>query len=81
MSEVPLDLARMIQLPSYLKLQTGSRIYSMVVSLNLSIRVFTAHLSGVRKHYEPRCDKTGIQGFQPDPPQTRLYNHTMWLET
>ena len=30
--------------------------------------------------FEPRCEKTGLRGFQPGPTQTRLYNHTRWLE-
>ena len=29
---------------------------------------------------EPRCEKTGLQGFRPGPTQTRLYDHTRWLE-
>ena len=31
--------------------------------------------------YEPRCEKTGLQGFRPGPTQTGLYNHRRWLET
>ena len=61
MSEVPLDLARMIHLPSDLKWQNGSRIYSLVEPISLSIKVFTAHLSGVRKYiFEPGHEKTNI---------------------
>ena len=30
--------------------------------------------------YEPRCEKTGLRDFRPDQTQTRLYNHTRWLE-
>ena len=29
---------------------------------------------------EARCEKTGLLGFRPGPTQTRLYNHTRWLE-
>ena len=29
---------------------------------------------------EPRCEKTGLRGFRPGLTQTRLYNHTRWLE-
>ena len=29
--------------------------------------------------YEPRCEKTGLQGFRPGPIQTRLCNHRRWL--
>ena len=32
---------------------------------------------------EPRCEKTGLrglQGFRPGLTQTRLHNHTRWLE-
>ena len=25
--------------------------------------------------FEPRCEKTGLLGFQPGPTQTRLCNH------
>ena len=30
--------------------------------------------------YEPRCEKTGLQGFRLGPTQAGLYNHTRWLE-
>ena len=30
--------------------------------------------------YEPRSEKTVLRGFRPGPTQTRLYNHTRWLE-
>ena len=30
---------------------------------------------------EPRSEKTGLRGFRPGPTQTRLYNHTRWVET
>ena len=30
--------------------------------------------------YEPRCEKTGLQGFRPGPKQTGLYSHRRWLE-
>ena len=29
---------------------------------------------------EPRCEKTGLRGFRPGQIQTRLYNHSRWLE-
>ena len=29
---------------------------------------------------EPRCEKTGLQGFRPGPTQTGLYSHRRWLE-
>ena len=29
---------------------------------------------------EPRCEKTGLRGFRPGPTQTRLYNHSRWLQ-
>ena len=29
---------------------------------------------------EPRCEKTGLRGFQLGPTQTGLYNHRRWLE-
>ena len=29
---------------------------------------------------EPRCEKTGIRGFLPDPTQTGLYSYRRWLE-
>ena len=31
--------------------------------------------------YELRCEKTCPRGFRPGPTQTRLLNHTRWLET
>ena len=30
--------------------------------------------------YEPRCEKTGLQGFRPGSTQTRLYSYRRWLE-
>ena len=30
--------------------------------------------------YEPCCEKTSLRGFRPGPTQTRLYNHSRWLE-
>ena len=36
-------------------------------------------LTSIRQN-EPRCEKTGLRGFRPGPTQTRLYNHTRWLE-
>ena len=29
---------------------------------------------------EPRCEKTGLRDFRLGPTQTRLYNHTRFLE-
>ena len=29
---------------------------------------------------EPRCEKTGLQGFRPGPTQTRLYYHSRLIE-
>ena len=26
------------------------------------------------------CGKSGLRGFRPGPTQTRLYDHTIWLE-
>ena len=28
----------------------------------------------------PCCEKIGLRGLRPGPTQTRLYNHTRWLE-
>ena len=30
--------------------------------------------------YEPRFEKTGLQGFRPGPTQTRLHRNRKWLE-
>ena len=35
----------------------------------------TQHLSIYISLYEPRCEKTGLRGFQPGPTQTSLYSH------
>ena len=32
------------------------------------------------KLYEPRSEKTGLQGFRPGPTQTGLYSHRICLE-
>ena len=29
---------------------------------------------------EPHSEKTGLRGFRPGPTQTRLYDHSRWLE-
>ena len=29
--------------------------------------------------YEPRCEKTGLQGLRPGPTQSGLYSHRRWL--
>ena len=49
------------------------------LSLNFSVK---SKVSGcpIIKELEPRCEKTGLRGFLPGPTQTRLYNHTRWLE-
>ena len=31
------------------------------------------------RSYEPRCEKTGLRGFQPGSTQTGLCSHTRWL--
>ena len=42
---------------------------------------YTVHLSRcVLVINEPRCEKTGLWGFQPGPTQTELYSHRRWLE-
>ena len=35
---------------------------------------------GVYNKNEPRCEKTGLRGFRPDPTQTGLYSHIRWIE-
>ena len=30
--------------------------------------------------YEPRCEKTGLQGFPPGPTTIGLYSHRIWLD-
>ena len=30
--------------------------------------------------FEPRSEKTGLQGFRPGPTQTGLYSYRRWLE-
>ena len=39
-----------------------------------------AQLTGLVFLYEPRHDKTGLQGFRPGSTQTRLYSHRRSLE-
>ena len=38
------------------------------------------HLSENLGFYEPRCEKTSLQGFRPGPTQIGLYCHRRWLE-
>ena len=33
-----------------------------------------------QRENQPRCEKTGLRGFRPDPTQTGLYSHRRWLE-
>ena len=45
---------------------------------------YTMPSADVAKHpsiNEPRCEKTGLQGFRPGPTQIGLYNHRIWLES
>ena len=46
------------------------------------IRKFTGIISitCLLVKFEPRHEKTGIQGFRPGLTQTGLYNHRGWLE-
>ena len=37
-------------------------------------------LANHRHTYEPRCEKSGLQGFRSGPTQTGLYCHRRWLE-
>ena len=38
-------------------------------------------ISNFRRTDEPRCVKTGLQGFRPGLTQTGLYSHRRWLES
>ena len=47
----------------------------------LMTKLFILHLSYHAQHFdEPRCEKTGLRGFRPDPTETGLYSHRRWLE-
>ena len=41
----------------------------------LSYKVSEGSLFWAPRSVEPRCEKTGLQGFRPDPTQTGLRNH------
>ena len=38
------------------------------------------HRKNIQPVFEPRCEKTGLRGFQPNPTQTELYSHRRWLK-
>ena len=44
------------------------------------LRELQAQFGSFTIKFEPRSEKTGLQGFRPGPTQTRLYSHRRWLE-
>ena len=58
-------------------------IFTAVKNLSILHRrdiVIPGHKIQAPRLYEPRCEKNGLRGFRLGPTQTRLYNHTRWLE-
>ena len=51
--------------------------YNVVKTLRDQV---THHYVSTPIQYEPRSEKAGLRDFRPGPTQTRLYNHTRWLE-
>ena len=56
-------------------------------SLTLHLYLISAKCNNVTQYNckakhknEPRCEKTGLQGFRPGRTQTGLYSHRRWLE-
>ena len=63
----------------YAKLSLNYHQISSNTHLFLLLNLFRASCY-IEKHYEPRCEKTGLWGFRPGPTQTELYSHRRWLE-
>ena len=56
------------------------RIHTVVMSHGADKVTYHGIFEAKNVNYEPRCEKTGLRGFRPGPTQTRLYNHTRWLD-
>ena len=49
--------------------------YNPHLSLQLYLQGTNQYSDGMKEaENEPRCEKTGLQGFQPGPTQIRLYS-------
>ena len=62
----------------------GVIFYFLFLNAMASLLFFHAVLKMMNDYlhkYEPRCEKTGLQGFRPGPTQTGLYSHRRLLET
>ena len=44
-------------------------------SIEKDITDIACWLYNIQVSYEPRCEKTGLQGVRPGPTQTKLYSH------
>ena len=74
---------------SIFKFQAMGEIGSAFHQNNITIKVsmsfrasdnIAEKLQELKVLFEPCCEKTGLQGFRPDPTQTGLCNHRRWLE-
>ena len=61
-----------------LQKENKGRILELILKSELERAL--VNLTELQKANEPRCEKTGLRGFRPGPTQTRLCNHTKWLE-
>ena len=65
---------------NYLKMGVrGYKIHGSVIMNTFSLCTVHLYFQSF-PIFEPRCEKTGLLGFLPGPTQTRLCNHTRWLE-
>ena len=53
-------------------------VFSVCWDISLMLEVGRAIMTAMKN--KPRCEKTGLRGFRLGPTQTRLYNHTRWIE-
>ena len=61
---------------------TARFVSALVGNHKIRVSYDAAHLISDRLDItiKPRSEKTGLRGFRQGPIQTRLYNHTRWLE-
>ena len=56
-------------------------ICNLIKTVNIKLSIYLLEVSCVSLVlYEPRCEKTGLRGFQPGPTETGLYNQRRWLD-
>ena len=75
----PQKMARDLKLWGYGKMPLGKSLHLSFFPNFLNNNTQTLMLDHLFK-YEPRCEKTNLQGFQPGLTQTGLYNQRTWIQ-